>query len=93
MEPFEKTWPGGYEENWMVYSSSDFSVKELTVLLGRIVMIKATATYGLICMERFGTMNGQDIETSVMIGYNDITTDEICICIETVCERGWRSGI
>jgi mannose-6-phosphate isomerase class I len=81
-EPPEKTRPEGYEENWVVYGSPDFSAKELAVLPGRTVTIKDAAAYGLIMLEGFGTMNGRDVETPAMIGYNDITADEMYVSVE-----------
>ncbi|MDR1903360.1 MAG: hypothetical protein LBQ88_13910 [Treponema sp.] len=78
----EKTGPEGYFENWVVYGAEDFSAKELTVLPGKTVTIKDAAAYGLIMMDGHGTINGVGIETPAMIGYNDITADEVYVCRE-----------
>ncbi|MDR1930187.1 MAG: hypothetical protein LBQ44_06095 [Treponema sp.] len=72
----------GYLENWIVYGSEDFSAKELTILPGKTVTIKDGAAYGFIMMEGYGTINGQPIETPSMIGYNDITADEMYVCVD-----------
>ena len=72
----------GYIEKWVVYGSNDFSAKELTLLPGKTVTIKDAAAYGLIMMEGYGTINGMNIETPAMIGYDDITADEMYVCHE-----------
>lgn len=77
----------GYEEKWVVYGSADFSAKELTVFPGATVEIKDAAAYGLIMMQGYGTMNGNNIETPAMIGYEDITADEMYVCRATA-EKG-----
>jgi hypothetical protein len=81
VKPVEKTRPKGYEENWVVYGSPDFSAKELTVLPGQTVTIKDSAAYGLIMMEGYGSINGMPIETPAMIGYHDLTADEMYVCL------------
>lgn len=72
----------GYREEWVVYGSADFSAKQLTVFPGQTVTIKDAAAYGLIMMEGYGTMNGVEIETPAMIGYDDITADEMYVCFD-----------
>ena len=70
----------GYEERWVVYGSADFSAKELVVLPGQTVTIRDSAAYGLIMMQGYGLMNGMNIETPAMIGYEDLTADEMYVC-------------
>jgi mannose-6-phosphate isomerase class I len=82
VEPGEKTRSRGYLENWVVYGADDFSAKELTVLPGQTVIVKDNAAYGLIMMEGYGTINGNPIETPLIIGYNEITADEMYVCHE-----------
>jgi hypothetical protein len=65
-----------------VYGADDFSAKELTILPGQTVTIKDSAAYGLIMLEGYGTINGNPIETPAMIGYNEITADEMYVCRE-----------
>ena len=77
----------GYIEKWVVYGSNDFSAKELTLLPGKTAVIKDGAAYGLIMMEGYGTINGMNIETPAMIGYDDITADEMYVCREAA-EQG-----
>lgn len=70
----------GYEERWVVYGSAGFSAKELVVLPGQTVTIRDSAAYGLIMMQGYGLMNGMNIETPAMIGYEDLTADEMYVC-------------
>lgn len=72
----------GYREEWVVYGSRDFSAKQLTVLPGRSVVIRDAAAYGFIMMEGYGTINGMNIETPAMIGYDDLTADEMYVCVD-----------
>jgi len=72
----------GYEEKWIVYGSSEFSGKELRVLPGRTVTIVDSASYGLLMMEGFGTINGNSIETPAMIRYDKQTADEMYVVKE-----------
>lgn len=72
----------GYEEEWVVYGSADFSAKRLTVLPGKTVTIQDGAAYGLIMMQGYGTMNEMPVETPAMINYDDLTCDEMYVCHE-----------
>lgn len=76
----------GYEEQWIVYGSEDFSAKKLTVLPGQTVTIKDAAAYGLIMMQGYGTMNQMPVETPVMIGYEELTADEMYVCYDAATE-------
>lgn len=82
----EEMLENGYEEQWIVYGSEDFSAKKLTVLPGRTVKIKDAAAYGLIMMQGYGTMNEMPVETPVMIGYEEITADEMYVCCDAAAE-------
>lgn len=79
----------GYREDWIVYGSDQFSGKRLTVLPGCEVVIRDSAAYGLIMMQGYGTINGVNIETPAMIGYNDLTADEMYVC-RSAAEEGVR---
>jgi len=69
----------GYKEYWVSYGSDEFSAKELTVLPGRAVTIKDDSSYGLIMMEGYGVMNNVEIETPVIIRFDEVTSDEFYI--------------
>lgn len=85
--PVEEMEQDGYREDWVVYGSKDFSAKRLVVLPGQTVTIKDAAAYGLIMMEGYGTINGMNIETPAMIGYDDLTADEMYVC-RSAAEKG-----
>ena len=76
---FEAMRGRGYEEYWVSYGSDEFSAKELTVLPGMTVTIKDYSAYGLIMMEGYGTMNNVEIETPVIIRFNEVTSDEFYV--------------
>ena len=78
----------GYIEKWIVYKSTAFSAKELTVLPGRTVTIKDSGAYGMIMMQGHGKMGAWDIETPTMIRYGQLTYDEYF-----VTESAAREGV
>jgi hypothetical protein len=78
----------GYSEKWVVYGSSHFCAKELTVFPGRSVVITDSQAYGLIMMQGHGTINKTQIETPVMIRFGDLTSDEMF-----VTEKAAREGV
>jgi hypothetical protein len=78
----------GYVENWIVYKSTAFCAKELTVLPGRTVTIKDAGAYGMIMMQGHGTMGVWDIETPTMIRYGQLTHDEYF-----VTEKAAQEGV
>jgi hypothetical protein len=77
----------GYGEKWVVYGSSHFCAKELTVFPGRSVTVTDAQAYGLIMMQGHGTLNKVKIETPVMIRFGDLTSDEFFVT-EDAAKRG-----
>ena len=77
----------GYSEKWVVYGSSHFCAKELTVFPGRSVTIADTQAYGFIMMQGYGTINKVKIETPNMIRFGDLTSDEMFVT-ETAAKKG-----
>ncbi len=69
----------GYQENWVVYSSADFSAKELTVKPRRTVTIRDAAAYGLIVTQGFGRVGNLEVETPTLIRYGQLTKDELFV--------------
>ncbi len=69
----------GYEEYWISYGSSEFSAKELIIFPGREVNIKDDLAYGLIMMEGYGIMNNVELETPVIIRFDEVTSDEFFV--------------
>jgi hypothetical protein len=81
--PVEAMVAEGYHENWIVYGSSRFSAKELTVYPGRTVTIKDSAAYGLIAIQGHGTLGVWDIETPALIRFGQLTMDEFFVTEDT----------
>jgi hypothetical protein len=76
VRPLEEMQAQGYEEKWIVYKSSAFSAKELTVLPGASVTIKDSAAYGMYVIQGHGTFGVWDIETPALIRFGQLTHDE-----------------
>ena len=70
---------GGYRENWVVYGSAAYSAKELTVLPKRKAVVTDAEAYGFITMQGRGTVNGNRIESPVMIRFGQLTADEMFV--------------
>jgi hypothetical protein len=70
---------GGYCENWVVYSTSHYSAKELTVFPGRTVTIHDSAAYGTILVQGYGKFGKHDVETPSLIRYGQMTRDELFV--------------
>jgi hypothetical protein len=69
----------GYCEKWIVYSTPNYSAKELTVLPGRAAFVRDAAAYGLILLEGWGTVGRLEVETPTMIRYGQMTKDELFV--------------
>jgi hypothetical protein len=79
----------GYKEDWIVYKSTHFSAKELTVFPGSAVTIKDGGAYGMIMMQGHGTMGAWDVETPALIRYGQLTYDEFFVT-EAAAKAGVR---
>lgn len=77
----------GYSEMWVVYGSTHFCAKELTVFPGQTVTITDAQAYGLIMMQGYGIMNKVTIETPTMIRFNELTADEFFVT-ESAAQKG-----
>jgi len=88
-KPFEETRELGYEEEWIVYGSPDFSAKKLTVFPGAEVVIKDSEAYGFIMMQGVGYMEGHLLETPAVIRFGQLTRDEYFVTKERA-EEGVR---
>jgi hypothetical protein len=69
----------GYIERWVVYSTSHYSAKELTVLPGRSATIADGAAYGLIVVQGWGSVGKLEVETPSLIRYGQMTKDELFV--------------
>ena len=68
-----------YRENWVSYSTDDFSAKELTVHAKRTVTIRDAAAYGLIVTQGWGRIGPREVETPSLIRYGEMTKDELFV--------------
>ena len=69
----------GYAENWVSYSTADFSAKELTIFPGRTATITDAAAYGLILTQGRGQIGVWDVHTPAMIRFGELTLDELFV--------------
>ena len=77
----------GYSEKWVVYGSTHFCAKELTVFPGQTVVITDQQAYGLIMTQGYGTLNNVKIETPNMIRFGQLTSDEMFVT-EQAAQKG-----
>ena len=76
----------GYRENWVSYSTDDFSAKELTVLPKRTVTIRDAAAHGLIVTQGWGQIGTMEVETPSLIRYGELTKDELFVTAAAAAE-------
>ena len=76
----------GYTDRWVSYSPFDgqqlVTAKELTVAPGASCKITDAAASSWITVQGCGTINGQLLQTPVMINFGEETADEVFISIE-----------
>lgn len=77
---------GGYSEKWVVYSTTHYSAKELTVLPGRTVTVRDAAAYGVIVTQGYGQIGKLEAETPTLIRYGEMTKDEFFVTADTAAE-------
>jgi hypothetical protein len=82
---------GAWFDRWIVYGRIDgrqwFSAKELTVLPGASCKLQDTGAYSLITVQGRGMMNHLLIDSPKMIGFHDMTEDEV-FCSEAAAREG-----
>lgn len=81
MSPYETDFSkehgqGAFVEKWIVYKSSAFSAKELTVSPGCSAVIEEADAYGVIAVQGHGSIDGQPLATITMARINELTRDE-----------------
>ena len=70
---------GRYVENFVVYSTTHYSAKELTVFPGQTATITDSAAYGLIVTQGWGNVGSMEVETPSLIRYGQMTKDELFV--------------
>ena len=77
-----------YVEKWIVFRSTYFSAKEITVRPGRTVTIKDSDAYGTIIVQGNGTFGTHDAAAATLIRYGQLSQDEFF-----VSEKAAREGV
>jgi hypothetical protein len=76
-----------YVEKWIIYKSSYFSAKELTIKPNSTVTITDTDAYGLIVVQGSGLIDKQPLLSSTTIRYGELTNDEYFVS-DVAAKRG-----
>jgi hypothetical protein len=77
-----------YWEKWIVFRSTYFSAKELTVKPGENITITDTDAYGLIVVQGHGILGNHEIAAATLIRYGQLSQDEFF-----VSEGAARAGV
>lgn len=77
-----------YLEKWIVFRSTYFSAKELTVKPGQTVTTTDTDAYGTIAVQGHGTFGRHEIAAVTLIRYGELSQDELF-----VSEQAAREGV
>lgn len=81
----------GYVDKWICYGTVDgqqpYSAKELTVKPGARCTIPDNGAYSLIVVQGEGRMNKLRLDCPNMIGFHDLTEDEV-FCTERAAREG-----
>ena len=89
--PVADTCKEGFVDRWIVYGKVDgaqlFTAKELTVDPGTTCTIKDNGAYGLICVQGFGKINRQPLNSPKLIRFTELTEDEY-FCTEDGAKAG-----
>jgi hypothetical protein len=80
--------PEGCQEKWVVYRSTSFSAKELTVPPGQRTLVHDAAAYGCIAVQGRGSLGRWTVETPTLIRFGQLTSDEFF-----VSEAAARAGV
>jgi len=72
-----------YIEKWIVFRSTYFSAKELSVKPGQTVIVKDSDAYGLIAVQGNGRFGNHDIAAATLIRYGQLSQDEFFVSEET----------
>jgi hypothetical protein len=89
--PVEDTASEGYLDRWIVYGKISgkqyFSAKELTVDPGAKCTVPDNGAYSIIVTQGEGQMNQLALDCPKMIGFHDVTRDEV-FCSEATAKAG-----
>jgi hypothetical protein len=79
---------GEYVERWIVYRSTFFSAKELTVPAGRAIVLSDQDAYGFIAVQGQGEVGGHPVAAATLLRFGQLSQDEYF-----VSERAAREGV
>jgi hypothetical protein len=89
--PVADTGAEGFIDKWICYGRLDgaqpYSAKELTLKPGATCTVKDNGAYSLIVVQGQGSMNKLRLDCPKMIGFHDLTEDEV-FCTETAAREG-----
>ncbi|HWM17848.1 MAG TPA: hypothetical protein VNP97_14825, partial [Microbacterium sp.] len=71
-----------YVEKWVVFRSSHFSAKELTVRPGQTVTITDTDAYGTIVVQGHGTLGAHEVSAATLLRFGQLSQDEFFVSEE-----------
>lgn len=72
----EESRKAGFLDEWICYKCDILGARRLTILPGHSVVFKDEVAYGLLCIQGFGTINGQELSSPSMIRFGELTNDE-----------------
>ena len=76
MKPIPVEAEGGHLDEWICYKSPVAGAKRLTVHPGQKATIREKVPYGLLCVQGFGRINGEELSSPTMIRFGQLTRDE-----------------
>ncbi|MBQ4044743.1 MAG: hypothetical protein IJD06_12185 [Clostridia bacterium] len=76
-----------HTEEWICYKCETVSAKRLTVQPGQSVLVKDEASYGMIMLQGYGTMDEWELQTPTLIRYGELTNDEYFVTA-SAAEKG-----
>ena len=77
----------GFADEWICYKSPVAGAKRLTVQPGRKVTIREKVPYGLLCIQGYGRINGEELSSPTMIRFGQLTSDEYFV-VESAAKDG-----
>jgi hypothetical protein len=68
-----------HQERWVVFRSSSFSAKELTVRPGQSVTVQESDAYGAIVVQGHGTLGAHEANAATVIRFGQLSEDEFFV--------------
>ncbi len=76
----------GAVDEWICYRNAGCSARRLTVWPGRRTVLRDGAAAGLICIQGYGAIGGQKLESPTLLRYGQLTHDEYFITAKAAQE-------